>query len=335
MRPRIKQGGLCLGVPAVRGPAIASITAVVIAMVGLAGCGMHSHSGQSAATAGATVAASAKTGTGASTTGTAARGAGAVDLQPVSLLYTFESGGMSGTQLENLIQGAITACMQRQGFRYFPTISPPSAATDTVGQLQKFRATYGYGITTITPSSALGTQDPGKTNDPTQAYLATLSPSAQVAFYQALDGTDTPSASTQTGNAPLLPPADAKGCSASAERSVLAPLPAGNQALQAAVARAEATITSDPRLAAAWSRWSACMATQGFRYRSENQVVQFFLHAEGKGGGNALIPQEISTASADFSCWLTDVHPVQRSLDRAQLDNIVQQFPAYARYLPA
>jgi hypothetical protein len=165
------------------------------------------------------------------------------------------------------VQRLTVECMRAEGFEY--VAEDPGYDPIGLGELwalpaDEYASRYGYGISTIDVDELL---DEARANDPNEAIMDSLSPTAQRAYFEALNGAAT--AASKWGE-PIPEDADERpGCRPAAETQVY-----GNQekvgpppefdALREEMDTLESRVMNDGRVAAAEATWAECMAEIGY-----------------------------------------------------------------------
>ena len=174
---------------------------------------------------------------------------------------------------QNKVEELVKACMKQAGFEYTP-VDPnatKAAITGTSGLTDdEYRRQFGYGISTVFEKVVEISQS-RKSVDPNVAYRASLDPSGQVAFDQALTGGNTSLSvagavdAAKTGDLTGL-----AGCVGEGTNTVF-----GDATVVSVLGKIEeldARAEADPRLVKAREDWATCMRKRGFEYSDPNAV---------------------------------------------------------------
>lgn len=235
--------------------------------------------------------------------------------------------GKTFEEAEFEVQQKTQECMTALGWEY-TAVAPGSNGGGGVidvggGDMDEFAATSGYGISTtmgdgslaIVGGGSVGATGAGGGSDPNAQYVESLSPEDQEAYYGDLYG-DPPA----DANADAIDPMAMGGCYGEASDAVY-----GENAFdqlsnqfEEVAARAEA----DPRVAEAFTAWSACMAEAGYTYAKPMETFDdFFTRLQALGQEpdpaalQALQEEEIATATADRACAKeTDLDRIQQEV---------------------
>jgi len=181
------------------------------------------------------------------------------------------------------IEAAVQSCMVEQGFKYTPN---PGGGGEFVAQFDgaSFAEQFGYGVTTMTGASAadlgLGA---GLPDDPNQQYVQSLSESQRAAYmsvlYGAAGGTSGfvvgsgDGTGVSGGGAPVTA---SGGCIGEANQQVYGtdqPL-ALNHDIFDQLHQIGAQVDADPRLIEAWRDWASCMASEGYPFSDESEIIR-------------------------------------------------------------
>jgi hypothetical protein len=201
--------------------------------------------------------------------------------------------------LNAAIDKLVARCMQAKHLRYLvltTTVLNNDDEAQIVGLANRRRQGYG-----------LEQSDPSLTNRPQDAYVATLSPSDQRHYLQALYGADSDRVAVNLpdgGQATLTN----HGCQADAIRTVAADVPRWGLITyvpQQLGNRLADELSTDPNYQAAMARWRRCMVGKGIRYLNPDDAVHALRAAyQAHGVTPELSKQEIATAVADGECAL-------------------------------
>ena len=155
----------------------------------------------------------------------------------------------------------LAACMAEQGFHYYIIVHPPDfsvqVATPPAGfpaeESREWFEQFGFGISTDPYSWQQFENPDGEFVDPNQEQLDAMSEAEREAWYEALWG----------------PPMEGEwdwsqaGCSGRVQQVLRPATPDQFQALQDEMWQLGDQISSDPRIIALNSEWTACMAVAG------------------------------------------------------------------------
>lgn len=175
----------------------------------------------------------------------------------------FDQAGIMARQ--SRVEASIGDCMRREGFEYVP-IDPIAQRAALVGSSrlsdEDFINQFGYGISTLW---GRGTAQ----SDPNERLRLKLSPADRRAYDRALWGDSkgaTFAAAVDTGDFENL-----GGCTLKATEAVFG----GAQVLtelQGKLDQLEERMLQDQRMVRAIERWSACMASAGYRYEEPEAI---------------------------------------------------------------
>lgn len=187
--------------------------------------------------------------------------------RPASLSERLFGSTESIRSEETRIQSLIKACMERQGWKY-TTVDIGSTTIELDVRSEQFVKENGYGVSTLFD------KDIGFSvaDDPNQKYVESLSAPERQAYQEALFG-KLPSAPPggQEGGS-FVTAAALGGCLGEANKEVRGDRPQPDGKVFEQLNDLEKRVQADPRTVQAWSKWSECMAKQGFRYRNEEAV---------------------------------------------------------------
>jgi hypothetical protein len=240
----------------------------------------------------------------------------------VSPVANFIDGpGNDRSVLAEIHDGTAT-CMQDLGWDYVaPDVSeldglkPPS----TLGALQQWTETYGYGITTQT-----GQPNPTREAiDAQYEYEAHLGTAAMARYQSDLYGPDGTDESVQIG-------ADRPGCALQAELHAYQDVPAANGALLDVLGERLQGLWASDEYVSALDGWRSCMATQGFDFARQGDAKEAVLDRFGASDLEELQVYERSVAVADLACAESTLLPVAVLGEAQVVEDLVARFPEFA-----
>ena len=239
-----------------------------------------------------------------------------------------EEFGMTEEQLVNAIEAGesrIAECMADAGFEYTPidseTFRDAMDAQGTVPGLsdEEFVAQYGYGITTLPPTSDF------RFGEENQAIFDDLSSEDQVAYGRTLVGENTQATYVNMLEAEDFLPAG--GCTETAIKEVYTE----EQLSPSFFNPFDALVEQDPRMIAAQQAWSECMADAGYDYEMQGDPEDEFVErldaitggADPKtltGGDKEALTElqgeERAIAKVDFDCAAEHIDAVEQQVER-------------------
>jgi len=239
-----------------------------------------------------------------------------------------EEFGMTEEQLVNAIEAGesrIAECMADAGFEYVPidseTFRDAMDARGTVSGLsdEEFVAQYGYGITTLPPTSDF------RFGEENQRIFDDLSSEDQVAYGRTLVGENTQATYVNMLEAEDFLPAG--GCTETAIKEVYTE----EQLSPSFFNPFDALVEQDPRMIAAQQAWSECMAEDGYDYEMQGDPEDEFVErlddlAKGADpttltGSDAdalaeLQGEERAIAKVDFDCAAEHIDAVEQQVER-------------------
>ena len=239
-----------------------------------------------------------------------------------------EEFGMTEEQLVNAIEAGesrIAECMADAGFEYIPidseTFRDAMDARGTVSGLsdEEFVAQYGYGITTLPPTSDF------RFGEENQAIFDDLSSEDQVAYGRTLLGENTQATYVNMLEAEDFLPAG--GCTETAIKEVYTE----EQLSPSFFNPFDALVEQDPRMIAAQQAWSECMADAGYDYEMQGDPEDEFVErldaitggADPKtltGGDKEALTElqgeERAIAKVDFDCAAEHIDAVEQQVER-------------------
>ena len=239
-----------------------------------------------------------------------------------------EEFGMTEEQLVNAIEAGesrIAECMADAGFEYISidseTFRDAMDAQGTVPGLsdEEFIAQYGYGITTLPPTSDF------RFGEENQAIFDDLSSEDQVAYGRTLLGENTQATYVNMLEAEDFLPAG--GCTETAIKEVYTE----EQLSPSFFNPFDALVEQDPRMIAAQQAWSECMAEDGYDYEMQGDPEDEFVErlddlAKGADpttltGSDAdalaeLQGEERAIAKVDFDCAAEHIDAVEQQVER-------------------
>jgi hypothetical protein len=279
-------------------------------------------------------------------------------------------GGDEFKARQRKVEESISTCMRDKGWKYVPVDFDQAfgqvADNPDFSDPDKFRAKYGYGIST---SPDFGGNGGGEFKDPNNDYVQGLTEAEQQQYYKDLDGAFFSSEPIE-GDAPPTTTVPT-GCRADGERA------AGNSVFNdpkfnEVYGRLAEQQENDPRFAEAETKWATCMKDAGYSYSKVNEPVtdiqeQFFklqgvdfengipqatiagatsvstavaIPIEGDGGIGGGPPSsidpaalkkiqdlELATAKADGACQKKHIEKVSKQLQQELYDQLVSEFP--------
>jgi len=239
-----------------------------------------------------------------------------------------EEFGMTEEQLVNAIEAGesrIAECMADAGFEYIPvdseTFRDAMDAQGTVSGIsdEEFVAQYGYGITTLPPTSDF------RFGEENQAIFDDLSSEDQVAYGRTLLGENTQATYVNMLEAEDFLPAG--GCTETAIKEVYTE----EQLSPSFFNPFDALVEQDPRMIAAQQAWSECMAEDGYDYEMqgdpEDEFVERLDAITGGADPNTLTGgdkealtelqgEERAIAKVDFDCAAEHIDAVEQQVER-------------------
>jgi hypothetical protein len=244
---------------------------------------------------------------------------------PVEDQLGFDTAGIMARQ--SRVEADIRECMKAQGFEYVP-VDPfaQRAAVTGASRLsdEDFLNQFGYGISTLWGRG-------GVQADPNQRLRASLSAADRRAYDRALWGENAGStfqAAVDSGDFTKL-----GGCTRKATEAVFGGAQVLTQ-LQGKLDQLDERILEDQRMVHAVERWTACMATAGYRYEDPDEIDSDLTKrmekivgplpgpfATGPASGQkpqpydrsalaALQREEVAVARADYACERKEITPV-------------------------
>jgi hypothetical protein len=194
-------------------------------------------------------------------------------------------------------------------------LKPPS----TLGALQQWTETYGYGITTQT-----GQPNPTREAiDAQYEYEAHLGTAAMARYQSDLYGPDGTDESVQIG-------ADRPGCALQAELHAYQDVPAANGALLDVLGERLQGLWASDEYVSALDGWRSCMATQGFDFARQGDAKEAVLDRFGASDLEELQVYERSVAVADLACAESTLLPVAVLGEAQVVEDLVARFPEFA-----
>ncbi|MEZ0114272.1 hypothetical protein ABH920_008306 [Catenulispora sp. EB89] len=190
------------------------------------------------------------------------------------------------------------ACMKTFGLSGLPTVD--IGLDEAAAKRNTSTALYGYFDTAADPSKGY---DRVSVDDPSTPQSRPNMSAVQEVEY-GRDSTTGELATAYQGR-----PIPAGGCQKSAAQEIGSPRPA--LFVQALPAGGPQVPTTDPRLTAANSQWSSCMAKQGFQYASPEAAFLDPKWAPPPGASTAVVkqfthtPAEVATTKADIGCKIS------------------------------
>ncbi|MEX0863346.1 MAG: hypothetical protein WD269_00560 [Acidimicrobiia bacterium] len=228
--------------------------------------------------------------------------------------------GRGATDIANLVEEAVSTCLQLRGWTYEPVLQDMSSMEPrTVGEERRFRAAYGYGEFS-TPTS--GDDDARAAADRNYDRFRGLTRREQISFRRDLNGGVEDGETSLDDDSPLP-----GSCLADARQE--SGLAIYDQALMNDMRQmGEAAITSAESVAANRA-WSECMKALGYELESPADA-QLQAVAEGQTLPIAeAIANEVRIATDDFECQvdtrLAWRHQAELSIVRA----LIERYPEY------
>jgi hypothetical protein len=224
-----------------------------------------------------------------------------------------EEFGMTEEQLVNAIEAgesSIAECMTDAGFEYIAidvdTFRDAMDAQGTVPGLSddEFVAQYGYGVTTLPPTSEF------RFGDENQVIFDDLSSEDQVAYTRTLVGDH-----TQATFVNMLEIEDflqAGGCTQTAIEEVFTE----EQLSPSFFNPFDALVEQDPRMIDAQANWSGCMAEAGLDYATQGDPEDEFVERLQTLTGGA----DPATLTGSDKDALTDLQGEERAIATVDLD---------------
>ena len=239
-----------------------------------------------------------------------------------------EEFGMTEEQLVNAIEAgesSIAECMADAGFEYTPIdVETFRDAMDAQGSVpglsdEEFIAQYGYGITTLPPTSEF------RFGEENQRIFDDLSAEDQVAYTRTLVGDH-----TQATYVNMLETEDflqAGGCTETAIKEVYSE----EQLSPSFFNPFDALVEQDTRMIEAQKNWSACMGEAGFDYATQGDPEDEFverldaitqgadpttLTGSDKDALTELQGEERAIAALDLDCAAEFIDDVEQQVER-------------------
>lgn len=280
----------------------------------------------------------------------------------------FSASGASQRAMED----GIAACMRSRGWQYTPNAAlAPVTVFGGAGD-PKFREQYGYGISTQPPAGSLVGGAGGAVSvsgsaadDPNAEYIKTLSEADRARYDKDLFGAPAAGASAADGSAQPIqiggPDADPNTCLSQAQQAVAKTHPEMSDAYNKRVGELTSSMTKDPKMAAALTRWSQCMARSRWVYPTQeaafadlqtrydqilgihsptpgavpqSEVVDFgttpttvALNPDQQAKVAKLQVEEKAIAKADAACETEHLAKVRRDLEQDVVAKIRSEFP--------
>ena len=250
-------------------------------------------------------------------------------------------------QVERESQEKIAACMRAEGFEYTPT-EDSSFQTFTQGEddleygSKAWVEKYGFGVSTQAFSQEQAGPDlvghnfgdflsaPDASTDPNQAYVESLSPGEQEAYYAALYGANSgpeydPSLSEEENEAILNEYYDAdyqpSGCFSDAFGDQFGNVGAFFEEFQDELSQLEERFEADPRVAEVRAATKTCVVDKGYEYTTQEDTFgdlqERISDIGGGAGGGGVIISDGSASDAD----LTDEEIEQQFFEQNKLSD--------------
>ncbi len=249
-------------------------------------------------------------------------------------------------QVERESQEKIAACMRAEGFEYTPT-DDSSFQTFTQGEdgleygSKAWVEKYGFGVSTQAFSQEQVGPDlvghnfgdflsaPDASTDPNQAYVESLPPGEQEAYYAALYGADTgpeyDSSLSEEENEAILNEyygADYQpsGCFSDAFGDQFGNVNAFFEEFQDEMEELQERFEADPRVAEARAKIKTCVADKGYDYTNQEDAysdLQERVSAIGGGGGGVVVFNDDSASDEG----LTDEQVEQQFFEQNKLSD--------------
>jgi hypothetical protein len=242
-----------------------------------------------------------------------------------------------GVSYMNAVETSVARCMHARGWVYVPRIGNPAyvygagrAPTDPAARVS-YLEHYGWGYLNDVPSDAdAGARIDVVNND----YFHSLAPAAQLRYSNDL-GPD-----TGGGMFGRMSADSCRGAAELAERTIIPLIP---RPIERELSTRHDDILKDPAYLAAQTKWSSCMLGQGFHFEhttdpqasmsnlfapppsDPNSQVSARAHANARALARAAA-LERRTASADARCAAPTVWPVQRRLELAILQDVLDRY---------
>jgi hypothetical protein len=237
-----------------------------------------------AAAALALVGALALTGCSGSTGPSSQPGASLADLGPISQrLKDIYGTGDAHLGAMAQVEEITAACMKEQGFEYTPVgYSSQDAATsqdDAAWGTLEFAQLYGYGVFTTFSLGSPAASPPEEETNPNEAYLATMSPEEQTAYYAALYGStlvdDEGGSTTDEGALDDRYDWSTAGCVGKAEHEVYGEV--DESSIPADLEHLAEQAAEDERVVQAEDDWVLCMSDAGYDYDDIDAPYAYFM----------------------------------------------------------
>ncbi len=226
----------------------------------------------------------------------------------------FFSGGMTEAERQSEIEQSVSSCMQQRGWSYEPVLPDESSPQPrTVGELRRFRETYGYG----TYAGPELSHDPREAADRNAAYWLSLTSDEQDDYLRDLQG------AVEVDEGSALP-GSCQYVAGEAQR-----IPLHDQAVMKEMQALYEAAAMSPDLVLAWEAWSACMIGRGYDFRDATDAVDFVDTLGQSLTLEEAAAQEVGVATADFECRLITVMPVWHRLEVEVVRTLVERYPEW------
>jgi hypothetical protein len=238
------------------------------------------------------------------------------------------------------VENRVARCMRSRSWVYVPRVAnlvnvygAGDGPTDPNALLQ-YRERYGYGYLNATPGHP---EQQAAIDELNQRYFATLDPEAQLRYTRDLgtgpDERDFPAPTS-------APDSGCRGTAEVAERTVI---PRVAPAVVQELFRRQNEIAQDPTFLAAQREWASCMARAGFQFAhagdAQGSISNLFApppddpgsQASDQAQANAETQKEAAalerrTGTADARCSAPTTWPVQRRLELAILQDVINHY---------
>lgn len=241
------------------------------------------------------------------------------DLSPEAQEKKFEEQNRKAEEL-------IAECMAEEGFEYIPNIQNGASfsMSDEEFDAAKYAAENGYGMSIMQEMSPEQTAEMEAYVDPNQEYVAAMSETESAAYGLALSGDPAIWDVGPDGENPNPTPEE-MGCQGTANDEASGGMSALNEsedvkAFDEIMTIHWESITKDPRLVEATSKWSDCMADAGYDYKLLEEPSNHFMEQS-----NALYSEE--NPDGPDEATLTELQDLER--ETAVTDNTCREKVKY------
>ncbi|MGF1618063.1 MAG: hypothetical protein ACFCU2_09735 [Acidimicrobiia bacterium] len=243
------------------------------------------------------------------------------DVDIINPTVEFFARGMSGAELANSLEQAVSACMQQRGWTYEPVLQDTSfGEPKTVGELRRFRETYGYGeFAYPQPENGISGVEAADRN---AARYSALPPDQQREYLMDLNGGVEEAETSLEDDTPLP-----GSCLAEARDATAAPL--YDEAVMRDMRDMYQAGLESPQMVVAREEWSQCMRDLGYEL---TQPIDAYDLAVTQGQGlpvEEAVAQETRVASDDFECRLISIIPLEHQIESDIVQTLIERYPEY------